>query len=642
MREKVVISDLKVNNNGDRFHNFYDSHCLSVLNTWFTHKRCRRTTWHSPDGVTKKVYDFILSCSWIRQYVTNCRVYNSYDFDSDHRLVIAHLSTPCSKASRFVPRSYQQKKKKEQLDVKSLNDPVIHTNFINAAAEHLSVIDLEADNSSINSQFVNAINTAATETLSKKSRTRFSQPWQNDTILKELYDERDSQRKNNASSKTINTSTKRIRKRARFLRDEHFKAEATKINQYAINRELDKLFAKAKQQKTTLRAVPDGCPPEKIVKHFKAHFNPDDPSLNFNPDELGDDLPEFVEELQNISRRCAINDDPPTIEEIQTHLNALKTKKASNDIDPEILKRCEHPIMLEVIHRMTTNLWDLIDVPSAWGNSRLKTLWKGKGRKKDPSKHRGLSIGSTVCKLIIMLILARIRPWYEAQLTDEQNGFRSDRGCTDGIYTAKRIQQITKRKKQVLYLLFVDLTAAFDHIPRKWLFETIKLRFPEGRYPKVFQILEKLYSNTSLTYDEANEIFMTTSGVRQGGPESPPLFNLYIDFVMRVFLVRCSKDSDIKFFSFKYRFNSRAVTREERRKNRENNQALENECILPWCGYADDLILFIIDQTGLQKATCLLNDVFGSFGLKMNISKTESMILNHHELSSVEYPESVV
>ena len=74
------------------------------------------------------------------------------------------------------------------------------------------------------------------------------------------------------------------------------------------------------------------------------------------------------------------------------------------------------------------------------GNSRLKTLWKAKGMKKDPSKHRGLNIGTTIYKLIIMLILARSRPWYEAQLTDEQNGFRSDRGCADGIYTAKRIQ----------------------------------------------------------------------------------------------------------------------------------------------------------------------------------------------------------
>lgn len=151
--------------------------------------------------------------------------------------------------------------------------------------------------------------------------------------------------------------------------------------------------------------------------------------------------------------------------------------------------------MQEVIHRMTTRLWNEIDIPAAWGNSRLKSLWKGKGSKKDPTKQRGLSIGSTVCKLIINIILKRLQLWYEAQLSDEQNGFRKDRGTTDGIFTVKRVQQITDRKKQPLFLLFVDLSAAFDHINRKWLFDSIKLRFPEGEYPKLFVILENLYKN---------------------------------------------------------------------------------------------------------------------------------------------------
>ena len=102
--------------------------------------------------------------------------------------------------------------------------------------------------------------------------------------------------------------------------------------------------------------------------------------------------------------------------------------------------------MLQVIHRMSTNLWENLDVPTAWGNSRLQAIWKKKGSKKDPKKYRGISIGSTVCKLLIKLILDRLRPWYELQLSDEQNGFRKDRGTTEGIYTIKRIQQITGSK----------------------------------------------------------------------------------------------------------------------------------------------------------------------------------------------------
>ena len=100
LREKVVIEDLVVNNNGARFHELFNANCLSVLNTWFTHKQCRKITWHSPDQATKEIYYFIPSCSLLRQYVQNCRVYNSYDFDSDHRLVITDLCTPCIKVAR--------------------------------------------------------------------------------------------------------------------------------------------------------------------------------------------------------------------------------------------------------------------------------------------------------------------------------------------------------------------------------------------------------------------------------------------------------------------------------------------------------------------------------------------------------------
>ena len=46
------------------------------------------------------------------------------------------------------------------------------------------------------------------------------------------------------------------------------------------------------------------------------------------------------------------------------------------------------------------------------------------------------------------MIVERIRPWYEAQLSKEQeNGFRRNRGITDEIDSMKRIYQISNRKK---------------------------------------------------------------------------------------------------------------------------------------------------------------------------------------------------
>ena len=51
------------------FLQFCQKNKLSILNTWFVHPLRHRVTWHHPNQQTKKVYDYSLSESWIRQYV---------------------------------------------------------------------------------------------------------------------------------------------------------------------------------------------------------------------------------------------------------------------------------------------------------------------------------------------------------------------------------------------------------------------------------------------------------------------------------------------------------------------------------------------------------------------------------------------
>ena len=138
-----------------------------------------------------------------------------------------------------------------------------------------------------------------------------------------------------------------------------------------------------------------------------------------------------------------------------------------------------------------------------------------KGKKKtDEKAYRGLQIGSSLCKVLIVIIIKRIQKWYDLQLTDNQQGFRSGRGTTDGIYIAKKIHQITDQKKSLVYALFVDLTAAFDHIPREMMFETIKKRLPDSNSKKLITLLETLYSSTTTALIETPDIkFETKSGV---------------------------------------------------------------------------------------------------------------------------------
>ena len=208
-------------------------------------------------------------------------------------------------------------------------------------------------------------------------------------------------------------------------------------------------------------------------------------------------------------------------------------------------------------------------------------------------------------------------------------------------YIQWRIHQIQNREKQPLHLLFADLTPAFDRIPRKWLFDSIRLCFSESESVKLFDILGTLYHKTALTYQEAQASFLVTSGVRQGGPERPYFFNLYIDFVMRVFMNNCKKDDSIRFFNHQYGINARSTPTEQRLRMRNENVKLWGSSTVPWCGYANDLILFMLEIHSLQRATAILDEVFTNHSHCVNVSKTETMILNHMLLQD-EYPDSII
>ena len=128
-------------------------------------------------------------------------------------------------------------------------------------------------------------------------------------------------------------------------------------------------------------------------------------------------------------------------------------------------------------------------------------------------------------------------------------------------------------------------------------------------------LLEALYSYTTTALAETpEEIFELTVGVRQGGPESPMLYNLFMDFVMRIFLETC-KQQKIKFLKLNYKIPASAST-----SNRETAGILT----VDWCGYADDLSLCFDDEKSLKQGVHILNETFKKYQLNVNAIKKQN------------------
>ena len=65
------------------------------------------------------------------------------------------------------------------------------------------------------------------------------------------------------------------------------------------------------------------------------------------------------------------------------------------------------------------------------------------------------------------------------------------------------------RKQLPIYFLYVDLSAAFDHIVRSWLWKIIRLRFPDDTDTTLIDILESLYNDTKCKLEDI--LFDTSS-----------------------------------------------------------------------------------------------------------------------------------
>ena len=623
-----IINDPICNDNGSRLKSFCRELRLCMSQTYFDHPKDKRYTWHNGNNTTKKVLDYVLVEHFVQNYVEECTADDEYDFDSDHRLVKTTLYTPSSKKARKYSKNTKNTAKSNKPDIKSLENSNIQKAFTTSVLKELN-------NPTTNSEerdvfLIICLEIAAQSTLPKvQKKVPVKEIWKDDKILNELLNKRKHISKDTEAYKSV---TKDIKKHVQYIRNQKLDAEASKINQLTNERNVQELFRSFKSDNSAFKTVKSrkGCDSEKLKQFFKKHFTSD--PITDDPIELSE-IPEYLKALQDI-QTDGINTNPPGEDEIRRVIRKQKIGKATNDVPMAYVKHSMGvKVFVEEICKLYTTIWQTKMIPSSWGHSKLVALWKGpsKGKIDDPKTYRGLQIGSTLCKILVMIIIGRIKTWYESQLLEQQQGFRSKRGTNDGIFIVKSIQQITSKMKKPAYALFVDLSAAFDHIERSWMFKSIKNRLPKQFDLRLVHLLESLYSKTTTALAETpDDVFELSAGVRQGGPESPMLYNLYMDHVMRIFLDECKRNS-IKFLKLKYEIPAEVSS---------TGRISKGEWDMDWSGYADDLVLVFDDEESLRKAVKLLNEVFNRYRLKINPSKTKTMIFNQ-QYENRNYPTSI-
>ena len=119
------------------------------------------------------------------------------------------------------------------------------------------------------------------------------------------------------------------------------------------------------------------------------------------------------------------------------------------------------------------------------------------------------------------------------ELPDVQAGFRKGRGTRDQIANIHWIIKKAKEFQRNIYFCFIDYVKAFDCVDHNKLWKILQ---EMGIQDHLTCLLRNLYASQEApvrTGHGTADRFHIRKGVCQGCIESPCLFNLYAEYIMR-------------------------------------------------------------------------------------------------------------
>ena len=150
---------------------------------------------------------------------------------------------------------------------------------------------------------------------------------------------------------------------------------------------------------------------------------------------------------------------------------------------------------------------------------------------KGKKEYRGIGLVEVTWKVVAVILHSRLKT--AITFHDALHGFQEGRGTGTATLEAKMLQKLAAMREEVLYVIFLDLTKAYDDLDRSRSLERLK---GYGVGERVRRLLRE-YWNKSTMVERARGYYRTGfkggQGVTQGDLLSPTIFNVVVDAVVR-------------------------------------------------------------------------------------------------------------
>ncbi|MES9880358.1 MAG: reverse transcriptase family protein [Sedimenticola sp.] len=420
--------------------------------------------------------------------------------------------------------------------------------------------------------------------------TKTSKPWYDHECIRAKHDFKrarntfvkhmsDDNRKLFVKTRTIYTRTKRKAKQRYKLREGERLCNIANKQPKQFWKEIKKLYA---NKNTT---PDDNIDVNDLYDHFKTLFG-ERGNTNFQPQTA---------QTENLD---ADLDTDITEPELRTAVFSQNNGKCPgiDNLNAELFKSS-----YDIISTFLLKLYNLIfnsgEFPSSWGDGMIVPIFKG-GKSNEAKNYRAITLINLLGKIYSQILLNRVTKWSEKHkvISNNQFGFQKGKSTVDAIFILHSIITKTLSSGKKLYCVFIDFEKAFDKIDRSLLWHKL---LSENMSSKMVRAIKAMYSvvRSCIRFNSSkSDFFSSHIGVKQGDPSSALMFMMFINDISQN--INSNLDgiftcNELKFF-----------------------------LIL----YADDQVLFANNPESLQSMLRDVEQYCHTWGLKINTSKTKTMI----------------
>ena len=586
----------KRNAKGERLVEFCNEKNMVVANTLFEQHRRRRYTWKMPGDIARYQIDYILVRERYKNQVKQCKSYPGADINSDHNLVLME--------SLLRYKKIKKTKQEPRWDSKMLAKEENREKFATAVDKKLGKGGVMATEERWDELKRTIKEVAEEQLVSKRAETK--KPWIT-TEIRELIEER--RKYKNARNddevslyKKLKNQVNRECKKARenWIENccEEINENMKKGNTETAYKLVKKHFGERKTKSSNIRDANGNIliEGEDIGNRWRQYIE----ELYQGPRPLEENLMKGESEVDEEERGPHI-----LRSEFDRAVEDLKKNKAPGEdkINGDIIKALGNKAK-DMLYGIIKDCYQNGRLPEDFQRSVMIAIPK-KTRTEKCEEHRTLSLVSHASKILTRIISRRMERKIEDNLSENQFGFRKNRGTREAILCLRVMVEKTIHVNKPLYVAFVDLEKAFDNVEWNKMFRLLEKLGMDYNDRRIIYQLYKKQVVTMRMRDGRHIEAQINKGVRQGCNLSPALFNIYMEEAIR-------EAQEIGLNGIKINGDEINMLR-----------------------FADDIAIIAENQDDLQRSINAMDQALQEYNMNINKTKTKILVCGREKLNAV-------